>query len=118
MIIQKNNNDIPEYLDEIFFKKVLTSQTEFGDVEICSLDFSVVSNTGENYMSFIYRVQVVYTQKGTQNTKINYIIKSIPMDGARASIAEMGVFNKEKIMYSEVLPLIESCLDEIKIAPK
>ncbi|XP_037921006.1 uncharacterized protein LOC119657908 isoform X2 [Hermetia illucens] len=118
MIIQKNNNDIPEYLDEQFFKGVLTNQTGSEDVKLFSLDFSMGSSPGENYFSFIYRVQVVYTLKGSGNIETNFIVKSIPLDGAREAFVEFDIFNSEKVMYFDILPRIENCLDNMKIAPK
>ncbi|CAD7091513.1 unnamed protein product [Hermetia illucens] len=118
MIIQKNNNNIPEYLDEQFFKEVLVTQTGSEDVKIFSLDFSMGSSAGENYLSFIYRVQVVYTLKGSGNIETNFIVKSIPLDGAREAFVELDIFNSEKVMYFDILPRIESCLDNMKIAPK
>ncbi|CAD7091514.1 unnamed protein product [Hermetia illucens] len=118
MIIQKNNNIIPEYLDEQFFKEVLVNQAGFEDVKIFSLDFSMGSSPGENYLSFIYRVQVVYTLKGPENIETNFIVKSIPLDGAREAFVEMDIFDSERVMYIDILPQIESCLDNMKIAPK
>lgn len=72
MIIQKNNNDIPDYLNEQFFKNVVANKIESNNFELTSLDFSMGSNPGENYFSHIYRVQAIYNEKGLDCQKWSF----------------------------------------------
>lgn len=88
MIIQKNNNDIPDYLNEQFFKNVVANKIGSNNFELTSLNFSMGSNPGENYLSHIYRVQAIYSEKGSGSKVGNFIVKSVPLDGAREEFAE------------------------------
>ncbi|CAD7091518.1 unnamed protein product [Hermetia illucens] len=80
MIIQKNNYDIPDFLNEQFFKNAVENKVGSKNFELTSLDFS--------------------------------------MGCDRKEFAEMDIFEKEKLMYCDIIPRIASCLVNIKTAPK
>lgn len=118
MIIEKNNCNIPEYLDGTFFKKALVSRIKCDDVEIKGLHFTMGSSGGENYLSLIYRVRISYKLPNLPQGDETFIVKSIPLGGAKEIFADMNIYEKEKEMYFNVMPKIEDILKSIKITPR
>ncbi|CAD7091517.1 unnamed protein product [Hermetia illucens] len=118
MIIQKNNYDVPDFLNEQFFKKVVENKVGSKDFELTGLNFSMGCDPGENHLSNVYRVQATYNEKGSGSKVGNFFVKCVPLEGDRKEFAEMDIFEKEKLMYCDIIPQIESCLVNIQTAPK
>ncbi|XP_037920265.1 uncharacterized protein LOC119657434 isoform X1 [Hermetia illucens] len=118
MIIQKNNYDIPDFLNEQFFKNVVENKVGSKNFELTSLDFSMGCKPEDNHLSKVYRVKATYNEKKAGSKAENFIVKCVPLEGDREEFAEMDIFEKEKLMYCDIIPRIESCLVNIKTAPK
>lgn len=118
MIIQKNNNIIPNFLNEQFFKTVIANKIGSKVFELTGLDYSMGCNPGDNHLSHVYRVQATYRKKGLGTQVGHFIVKCVPLEGDAEQFAEMDIFEKEKLMYRDIIPRIESYLDDIQTAPK
>lgn len=126
MKIEKNNIDVPLHLNEKFFNETLENGLHKNHIIIDNIIFEMGSETGENYCSKIYRVKIQYYEKIitksstiTSSLKnISLIIKSIPINEANDFLNHLNVFLKEKIMYLDVLPKIETLVNHSKFGAK
>ncbi|XP_037932008.1 uncharacterized protein LOC119666802 [Teleopsis dalmanni] len=111
MIIKNPYNIVvPAYLDNEFFTTALEEGLREAKINITEINFEWGSNPGDNYCSCIYRVVVLYERlSGEYNQKeqLNLIVKSIPITKETQFLEDVGVFIKEKIIYTDILPRLE-----------
>uniref|UniRef100_A0A1I8PNA5 CHK kinase-like domain-containing protein n=1 Tax=Stomoxys calcitrans TaxID=35570 RepID=A0A1I8PNA5_STOCA len=73
----------------------------------------MASKAGDNYCSFIYRVQMSFAESEEGPAKLrpplSVVIKSTPISTAIDFLDDMKVYLKEKVFYYTVLPVIENC---------
>lgn len=108
MIVKnKQNIVVPEYLNEGFFVNALEEGLREVKIVIRELDFAWGSNPGDNYCSSIYRVIIKYDSFGDDPVEgqiISLIVKTIPISPETQFLEDVGVFVKEKLTYTDVLP--------------
>ncbi|XP_073832379.1 uncharacterized protein [Musca autumnalis] len=108
-MIIKNEQTIvvPEHLNEEFFVNALEEGLRETKIVIHEVNFAWGSNPGDNYCSSIYRVVINYDSFGenpVKNEKISLIVKTIPITVETQFLEDVGVFVKEKLTYTDVLP--------------
>ncbi|XP_005184680.1 uncharacterized protein LOC101898023 [Musca domestica] len=108
-MIIKNEETIvvPEHLNEEFFVNALEEGLRETKIVIHEVNFAWGSNPGDNYCSSIYRVVITYDSYGEnpqKNEKISLIVKTIPISTETQFLEDVGVFVKEKLTYTDVLP--------------
>ncbi|XP_013117551.2 uncharacterized protein LOC106094858 [Stomoxys calcitrans] len=111
MIIKNDKNIVvPDYLNEAFFVCALEEGLRDIKIVIREVEFAWGSKPGENYCSSIYRCTVTYDCCGeypVQGQKLHLIVKAIPVISETVFLEDVGVFIKEKLVYSDVLPRLE-----------
>ena len=119
MIVKNEQNIfVPEYLNARFFCTALEEGLRDRKITINEINFEWGSNPGENYCSSIYRVSVSFTRFGSQQAKpeqIYLIIKTIPES---QFLEDAGVFLKEVITYSDVIPRLEILANDEQFGAK
>ncbi|XP_037937470.1 uncharacterized protein LOC119671046 [Teleopsis dalmanni] len=122
-MIVKNPSKIkvPDYLDEQFFVNTLEEGLRETKVKIHEINFEWGSNPGDNYCSSIYRVLLVFERYSTEKAekeKLSLIVKTIPITQETQFLEDVGVFIKEKLTYTDVLPRLEILTNGEKFGAK
>ncbi|XP_069675924.1 uncharacterized protein [Periplaneta americana] len=73
---------------------------------------------GENYVSLIHRLKLVYTKDDSlQHETLSFIIKSVPQSASMPKVIkfllERGVFSREIHMYNVTLPALSTFLETL-----
>lgn len=118
MYIKSNGISYPEAFDKQFFTEALEQGLNESNIEIESVSLEMGSAPGENYCSQIFRTKVGFKRKSSKIVEsISLIIKSL-LTGESVDFMEyMDCFNKERVMYTKILPVMEILLDSTKLAP-
>lgn len=103
------------WIDGSLFEKMLHIDYPTGDIVVKNYLLKAALGKGENYCSQMIRAKVNYTINGA-NYETNFIIKAAPstedLDEKMATeIKEL--FNKEIIVYNEVLSKVHDLLKAI-----
>ncbi|ETN60259.1 CHKov1 [Anopheles darlingi] len=102
---------IPSWMTESFFVDAIA--TKLGVPEdaftIEGLDVQAATESGDNFVSVMYRVSVQVTSGVSgERQDISLIVKALPNMGlSEEMITSLNVFPKEIAMYTEVLPAFE-----------
>ncbi|EDW84833.1 uncharacterized protein Dwil_GK14337 [Drosophila willistoni] len=114
---------IPDWINVKYFDKVL-KQDQPDYVEVLKFTPVAAIPPGENFTSTMLRIYIDLKLKdGTTKTK-TYIFKTmLPSDRGGKDMQEMGLFDKELLMYQKFLPAFEDLYKEagwndIQLAPK
>ncbi|XP_053958485.1 uncharacterized protein LOC128863379 [Anastrepha ludens] len=102
----------PEWMNDDFFLKVLTSCEGKGTkIKVRSAKISPASMKGDHYASVIFRAQLDYELEGVHKSK-SLIMKTMPENDGHKNemLGKTDIFEKEIIMYTEVLPRFEKIL--------
>lgn len=113
--------DIPDFLNKKFLEKCIENGLEMNCVEVVHFHVTPGSDPGENYTSTLYRTKVMYNQPLSRGNTIHFIIKSIPIDEALASMEKYGFVDKEICVYQKLLPKLQTLLQTNEtnpVAPK
>lgn len=100
---------IPKHLSLEFFEEVVENAIGEAGPQLKKVFIKMGSSAGDNYCSIIYRVVITYTLKeDLRNEKsLSIIIKSMPAAKSIEFLEDMNVFQKEKIFYYQILPIME-----------
>lgn len=101
------NLTTPPIINEALIKRALENFHNVNNTNtllVKACDFKLSSASGDNFCSEIYQVDVQYELNGNDEKKLFLIKIMIP------EIAEIG--SNEEIMFTTVLPGMESCLNE------
>lgn len=107
---------VPDFLNDEFFKSVLIKHTKNDTVKIVNMEIRPGSNTGEQFMSSMFKVKIVYTTN--EKFEVNWIVKVKPIDDGSAAkfLKEYPrAFETEIAMYNEVVPRIRQILEKNNI---
>ncbi|XP_035775478.1 uncharacterized protein LOC118457762 [Anopheles albimanus] len=100
---------VPDWITKEFFVDVITTKLARPDSEFQIIDLNVkpATESGDNYASVLYRVQVTVEVQGSPVT-VPLIVKALPKFGiADELIQSMNLFPRETGMYGQVLPALE-----------
>lgn len=111
------------WITKEFFQNIL--QKEFSlknGVIVQNYHLKHALSLGENYASLMIRCILTYKINNVEE-HINFVIKvPVPIKELREIFDEMKLFEKEIIMYEQVLPAVDKLLlsvgDHVKLAPK
>jgi hypothetical protein len=120
--------NVPEYLDEKYFDRVIRHIEKDPNAKISSFEVVPGSAPGQNFGSALFRGKLTFKSKYSKEEKtISVIIKVKPIFGpemkAWAELAENSpLFRTEMDMYGKVLPEMQSILlsagDKDALSPK
>lgn len=110
------------WLSKEFFQKILAK--EFSGKQICVDKYTIKAALahGENYTSQMLRTNVSYKCDGQQCEK-RFIVKAALINKQlKAMLDELRLFEREIIIYQDVLPAVEKLLasvgDHTKLSAK
>ncbi|XP_060649105.1 uncharacterized protein LOC132786566 [Drosophila nasuta] len=103
----------PEWLNEHFFKDVLTHDHNDPNVKVIDFKISPATAKGDHYASIMFRAEIEYSI-GDEKLSKPIIIKTMPeQEGHKKEfLGEAKFFPTEIAMYTEVLPKLEAILRE------
>ncbi|XP_014088700.2 uncharacterized protein [Bactrocera oleae] len=116
--------NIPEWLNESFFKNIL-KQVEAENTTVTNLELKPGTLKNDNYASILYRAKVNYRLQSQPNQEkiSSFILKVKPfVEGFKKDmLGNLSLFQTEILMYAKVLPNIEKVLrqygDQTILAP-
>ncbi|XP_037952115.1 uncharacterized protein LOC119682694 [Teleopsis dalmanni] len=116
------NLEIPKWINEKYFEKILQKDMpQFKKI----LKFTPTAATppGENYTSIMVRIHMDIEMKDGFTQQQSYIMKTmLDKDKGGTFINTLNLFPKEKFMYEQLLPQLETLYNDInkkvKLAPK
>ncbi|XP_060648753.1 uncharacterized protein LOC132786275 [Drosophila nasuta] len=100
----------PEWLNEHFFKDVLTHDHNDPNVKVIDFKISPATAKGDHYASIMFRAEIEYSI-GDEKLSKPIIIKTMP-EHKKEFLGEAKFFPTEIAMYTEVLPKLEAILRE------
>lgn len=119
------------WITKEFFQNILKNQFSVHSDDCVTVDNYYLKHAlsaGENYASLMIRCLLTYkinnnVQHTSDGGKMNFVIKvPVPIKELREIFDEMKLFEKEIIMYEQVLPAVDELLssigDHVKLAPK
>ncbi|KAL9883064.1 uncharacterized protein ACN427_010579 isoform 1-T2 [Glossina fuscipes fuscipes] len=121
MILFNMATELPNYLNENFFKTALEDGLHDESVYIKKIILSDNnSGGGENYCSKIYRAKALYRSSKTQlDEELALIVKSIAITPATQCLEDFAVYLREKIFYFDALGKLEMLIgDNTKFGAK
>lgn len=102
---------IPPWMTESFFVDVIAAKLDVPKdaFTIEGLDVQAATESGDNFVSVMYRVSVqVNSAVSGERQDVSLIVKALPNMGlSEEMITSLNVFPKEIAMYTEVLPAFE-----------
>jgi Ecdysteroid kinase-like family len=109
--------NIPEWLDQQFFEKVLRQYKNDTDMQVVEFSMSPGLPAGINFGSAVFRVSIVYKSKSSQaNSTLSAFIKTLPV-GIDLSeleyLKDSKLFLGETNYYGNVLPEITKLLSSV-----
>lgn len=112
LVFDKSVIVIPKHFTLDFFEEILENAIQDTESKIDRIFIEMGSSTGDNYCSFIYRVQIFFRKNNEDGDSavLSVIIKSTPVSKAIDFLDDMKVFLKEKVFYYNVLPVMENCV--------
>ncbi|XP_065224995.1 uncharacterized protein LOC135848855 [Planococcus citri] len=94
--------------------KILNSKNADSALEITQLKWNLKANiikAGNNYMSEVYRLTIDFLKNGQPQTRILFV--KVPSDSPMYEMgSKWGLFTKELVMYTEILPQIYAFEDD------
>lgn len=114
------------WITKTFFQQILDKEfSTFGKATtVKDYNLKHALSIGENYASLMIRAIVTYRINDSEcDENMNFVIKvPVPIKELREIFDEMKLFEKEIIMYEQVLPAVEQLLsavcENVKLAPK
>lgn len=99
--------DIPDWLNSGYFEQLLRKSREDSNIKVHTLDVKYAIPRGENFVSVIYRVQVVFDTKDQSTVNRSYIVKGI--SSSEFTVKKLGedgynVYEKEMDVYERIIP--------------
>lgn len=110
------------WLNKLYFEKLLHRDN---GITVTNIALEAASGKGEHFSSDMIRAKVEYSING--NSLINntsLIIKSVTVSDPQMEklLRSMGIFEKEIIIYQQILPEVEKLLNSVgdltKLSPK
>lgn len=126
MSFDKFENLYP-WINNDLFENILKKEYPTYKVTVENFHLKPAIKLGENFLSQMIRANVFYTKqyqmKSTEKCNINFIIKAQLMNNMlKDVVGELGIFEKEIIIYEHILPAVNKLLNKIgdntKLAPK
>lgn len=115
----KDELEAPKWLDQTFFEEVLQSYTKDPSVVVKDFQIKPGTNAGDHFASVMFKVTVNHTSEknGLAASEIKLIMKLMPSaEGLKKEmLKETPAFKSETRMYVEVLPKMESVLEDAGI---
>ncbi|KAH8310211.1 hypothetical protein KR044_000006, partial [Drosophila immigrans] len=105
--------DAPEWLNEQYFKDVLTHIHNDPNVKVIDYNTSPATAKGDHYASVMFRAKVNYSLQNKTTSK-SLIIKTMPeVEGHKKELlGDSHIFPTEITMYTKILPKFEEILAE------
>uniref|UniRef100_A0A1Q3FKR9 Putative ecdysteroid kinase n=1 Tax=Culex tarsalis TaxID=7177 RepID=A0A1Q3FKR9_CULTA len=105
--LEVESDDIPDWLNSGYFEQLLRKKKEDSSIRVQSLDVKYAIPRGENFVSVIYRVQVVFETKDEKLVNRSYIVKGIST--SEFTVKKLGeggynVYEKEMDVYERIIP--------------
>lgn len=130
--VEYNEDELvaPEWLDEIFFEKVLIDSENKQDIKVSEIYIlrvhykikyfqvrSIVVNPGskkgDHYASVMFRITVIYDTSESTSLEKRLIVKTMPtVDGAKKEFMDVSLFETEIKMYTETIPQFQKSLKD------
>ena len=120
--------NVPEYLDEKYFDKVVRHIEKDSNAKVSNFEINSAVKPGENFASAVFRAKVTFKSKFAKDGKtISVIIKTKPILGPELAawseiIEKAPFFRNEMEIYGKILPEIQSLLlsagDKDVLSPK
>ncbi|XP_023305293.2 uncharacterized protein LOC111687109 [Lucilia cuprina] len=107
---------IPEWLTKNYIEEVLKVYHKDLTLKIEKFNIKPAFGKGENYGGFLTKAHVVYNLKNGQEQKENHFICKTSYEDdafAKEKMKSYDIFNREMILYEEVLPKMNDLLKEI-----
>lgn len=104
----------PSFLNEQFVVDLIKSVEKDPEVEVSSYEIKPGSSAGDHYASIMFKIIATYTSKGKEVSARRFILKTMPEVECekKEMLKDMPVFDNEIRMYSEVLPAMQTILDQ------
>ncbi|ETN60258.1 CHKov1 [Anopheles darlingi] len=105
---------VPDWITKEFFVDVITTKLArpVSEFEITDLNVKPATESGDNYASVLYRVQVTVEVQGSP-VVVPLIVKALPNLGITNDLIQsMNLFPRETDMYGQVLPALEKLYAE------
>ncbi|XP_036343123.1 uncharacterized protein LOC118752358 [Rhagoletis pomonella] len=105
----------PEWINDDLFAKVLANcEKKDSQIRIKSTKISPASMKGDHYASVMFRAQLQYQLNGVDKAR-SVILKTMPESEGhkKEMLGKTDIFEKEIIMYTEVIPRFEKVLRDI-----
>ncbi|XP_001847799.2 uncharacterized protein LOC6037948 [Culex quinquefasciatus] len=115
---------LPAYLNESLIQTALESGLDYPRrtrVQLLQCRFRCATTVGDNYLSDVFRAWVRFRRLDDLNRDedISLIVKCMPADGHRGSvIEELNVFEKEVLMFRDVVPQLSEAVGREQFAAK
>ncbi|XP_075154639.1 uncharacterized protein LOC142228178 [Haematobia irritans] len=113
IVYDKSIVEIPKHFTYDFFEEIVENAVQDTCARIKKIVIKMGSKVGDNYCSFIYRVEISFSMNAklaeSSLSHLSFIIKSTPISKSIDFLNDMKVYLKEKVFYSSVLPVMENC---------
>ncbi|XP_065354501.1 uncharacterized protein LOC135948974 [Calliphora vicina] len=107
---------IPEWLTKNYIEEVLKVYHKDLTLKIEKFDIKPAFGKGENYGGYLTKAHVVYNLKNGQEQKENHFICKTSYEEdefAKQKMEPYDIFNREMLLYEQVLPKMSDLLKEI-----
>ncbi|XP_055706875.1 uncharacterized protein LOC129803985 [Phlebotomus papatasi] len=123
--VQFNKDEVnpPDFLNEKFFKDVLSQTEKDEKLTITNLKLVPGTKPGDHFASIMFKAIVSYNTKGKSVSSRSLVIKTMPVESGlkKDMLSDMPIFEREIDMYTKVLPemkrIMESIGDHEELAP-
>uniref|UniRef100_A0A1B6EBX7 CHK kinase-like domain-containing protein n=2 Tax=Clastoptera arizonana TaxID=38151 RepID=A0A1B6EBX7_9HEMI len=102
--------DIPFWLDKNFLTQLLLVHHNSDQIDVATFEVTPAVSNGNNYSSIVLRVFIKYEENGKLTQKSLIIKTELPNGKTKDVIEEIGIFNKERFLYREVIPIMKDII--------
>lgn len=100
------------WLDKNFLTTLLQEEHSSKQISVLSFSTKPAVTAGNNFCCLVIRVNVEYERNG-EPAHTSLIIKTPLKDGpAKNMITEMGIIDKECLIYNELLPIMNKMINK------
>ncbi|XP_037817356.1 uncharacterized protein LOC119607487 [Lucilia sericata] len=108
---------IPEWLTKNYIQNVLHVYHKDLTIQIEKFNIKSAFGKGENYGGYLTKIHVVYTSNNGEEQKENHFMCKTSYDDedelAREKMESYDFFNREMLLYEQILPKLNDLLNEI-----
>ena len=109
------DNRCPKWLNGDFIALHLKNYFQDQKIQIVQIDVRSATKKGENFASWLHRVNVHFVRESANDEiNLNIIVKSIPMDSAiLTELLNYNVYKLEIEFYNQIAPKINAALEQL-----